>query len=892
MIKFKIGLFLKKMMLFTIAINLIVLTQYGNEKKWEWKQKRVKTMRLTEKIRIDGILDEKSWKMEGVSDFTQSDPDDGKTPTEKTEVWFTYDNDAIYIAARLYDSEPDKIMGLLSRRDEFVDSDYFLLYLDPYYDRRTGFKFAVSPAGSIVDWALHNDGWEDQTWDGVWEAKTKIDTSGWTCEIKIPFDQLRFKKNEKDYVWGINFKRIIKRKNEVVSYSWIPKTESGKVSRFAKLEGIKNINPKKLFEVIPYTLGKAEFTPKEQNNPFKTGKHYMSDFGVDFKYGINNGLTLDLSINPDFGQVEVDPARINLSAGENFYSEKRPFFIEGANIFTFGLGGVSSNFRFGWHSPRFFYSRRIGRAPSGQVDTDGYIQYPLVSKIIGAAKVSGKIGRGWELGFLTAMTSKEYASLDLNGEKSEIEVEPFSNYSVLRIKREFNEGAQGLGFILTSVVRDLKTDLLSESLNKNAFSFGLDGWLFIDKNKDWVMSGWLGTTQVSGTKDKITDLQNSYPHYQQRPDATHLGVDESATSLSGYSGRVVINKQNGNFLFNAAFGLTSPGFDTGDIGFQTNADFINWHILVGYQSFTKWGVIKKWSLLAVTQKSYDFGWNLIGNQQLRFTADLTFTNYWSVTGHLSFNPEHLDNDRSRGGPMIKLQGFTWYEWNINSDSRKKLEFSFGGYQYRSNWGNNADVLNAGIKWKPGSKLNISINSQYKDIKKNSQWIKNLEDSVKIDTYGKRYIFAELDQKTISLSIRFNWLFSPKLSLQAYVQPYISIGSYHHIKELAFPKSYDFNIYGQGNSNISETDTGYHILPGDGGESFMIDNPDFNYKSLRGTIVLRWEYMSGSTLFLVWTQNRTDWTNPGSFDFSRNFSDMINAPGDNIFMLKFSYRFKI
>ncbi len=884
---------MKKIVLFILIYTMVVFLQFGAGKNWKWEQKKVKAVRSTEKIVIDGKLNDKIWNGNSVSGFTQIDPDDGKAPTEKTEVWLAYDDNAIYVAAKMFDSDPNKIIGLLARRDEFVDADYFVLSIDPYYDKRSGFKFAVNPSGSIVDWTLLNDDWDDQSWDGVWEAKTKVDKNGWSCEMRIPFDQLRFKKSaDGQYLWGVNFKRYIRRKNEVVIYSWKPKTESGTVSRFAELEGISGIKPKKLFEMIPYTIGKSEFSPKEEGNPFQTGSNYSADGGVDIKYGITSSLTLDLTVNPDFGQVEVDPASINLSAAENYYSERRPFFIEGANIFSFGRGGSNSNWGANWGNPRFFYSRRIGRSPQGGVDSDGYVRYPDWTSILTAAKVSGKIGKGWNLGFLTALTEREYASVNLEGKNSEIEVEPFSSYSILRVNKQFNEGRQGLGFIATSLSRDLKSTDIQDSLNKNAFSFGIDGWAFLDKKKVWVMTGWLGSSNISGTKERINDVQNSYPHYLQRPGVDHLGVEENVTSLSGYSGRFALNKQNGNFSFNTAIGFISPGFDSTDMGFQWNGDVVNWHIMAGYRSYKKWGLIKNWSINALTQRNYDFGWNLIGDQRLILISNITFTNYWSVYGQMSHNPEVLDKEKTRGGPMMKRQDYTWFDWGINSDRRKSMVFSFGGYHRISNWGNKTNSMNLSLKWKPGSKFNVTVSSSYRLGKEDSQWITNLEDSVKTETYGTRYIFGELDQKTLSFSIRLNWIFSPKLSLQAYIQPYISVGAYNRFKELAMPKTYAFNVYGEEDSQISNSEDGYNIVPGDGGDSFSIDNPDFNYKSLRGTVVLRWEYITGSALYLVWTQNRSDYENPGSFDFGRDFSGMVKAPGDNIFMLKFTYRFKI
>ncbi|MDD8013980.1 MAG: DUF5916 domain-containing protein, partial [Acidobacteriota bacterium] len=567
-------------------------------------ERTVQAQRLTGKVKIDGWLQEADWQKEAIAGFLQRDPDDGKPCSEKTEVWLAYDDHAIYVAARLHDAEPDKIISQLSRRDDFTETDYFMFYVDPLYDRRSGFKFLVNPSGSITDCIMYNDVYDDISWDGNWEAAARIDEQGWAVEMRIPFDQLRFKKKKKgeEYLWGVNFRRDIKRKNERATLVWIPKTESAFVSRFARMEGMRDINPKPLVEVTPYVIGKAKFEQEQAGNPFKTGEKFLANGGADIKVGLSSSLTLDLTLNPDFGQVEVDPAVINLSAAESYYSEKRPFFIEGAQVFKFGSGGSTQNVGADWSNPTLFYSRRIGRAPQGYVDTDGYADYPEWTTIMAAGKLSGTIGEGWKLGFMTALTQREYAEIDLNGARSDWEVEPFANYSALRMQKEFNKGRQGLGLIATSVLRDLRTDDLTFVLNKEAFSLGVDGWTFLDKKKVWVATGWLAGTVVSGSREHIAALQRSFPHYFQRPDADYVELDEEATSLSGLAGRFSLNKQKGNVLFNAALGFISPGFDSRDMGFQSQGDIVNGHLMLGYQSYKKWKFIKEWDLLLFTQR--------------------------------------------------------------------------------------------------------------------------------------------------------------------------------------------------------------------------------------------------------------------------------------------------
>ena len=857
------------------------------------RQKVVKAIRVNEQIQIDGILNEEVWKNEGYSDFVQSDPIDGAEPTEKTIVWIAYDDEAIYIGARLYDSQPELIVKRLGRRDDFLDSDWFIFAVDPYYDRRSGFQFAVNPAGSIVDWTLYNDEWNDNTWDGVWEWGVNIDDKGWSVEIKIPFNQLRFEKKER-YIWGVNFVRIIKRKNERDTFVWIPKEDSGYVSHFAKLIGIENINTGRHIEVLPYTVGQATFSPSQPGNPFQTGKDYLGNIGFDLKVGVKSNLTLDVTVNPDFGQVEVDPAVINLTAYETYYQEKRPFFIEGSNIFNaFGKGGSTMDVNINFASPSFFYSRRIGRPPQGDVTHDGYVNFPDKTTILGAFKLTGKV-KGWNLGFINALTAREYAEIDSNGERFKEEVEPFTYYGVLRLQKEFNEGRQGLGFIATSVIRDLRNKNLEDILNRRAFSLAVDGWTFLDKNKAWVFTGWIGGTFVEGSKTAILRLQKSSLHYFQRPDATHVEVNENATSLKGWSGRFVLNKQKGNFIFNVAIGAISPGFDCNDIGFQFSGfDVINWHLITGYAWLHPGNVFRQFWIAGGTFQNYDFGGNKTWEGCL-IGANGQFLNYWGFDFMFAYNPDTLSKTLTRGGPMAVIPYGYQVNFSISSDSRKPIVLNTFTSVYNRplegyHW--NASLS---LRWKPKSNISISFGPGIYIRNSDIQWVTKRDDPFMVDTYGTRYIFAKIKQKTLFNEIRINWTFTPKLSLQLYLQPFMAIGKYSEFKELAKPRSFDYNIYGEGLSTITYSEDKYTVDPDGPGPApaFSFWNPDFNFKSLRGTMVLRWEYLPGSTLYFVWTQNRADYSHPGQFSFWRDLESLFTAEGDNIFLIKISYRWNI
>jgi hypothetical protein len=852
----------------------------------------VQAMRTKTPVQVDGVLSEDVWTSDGFTGFRQSDPEDGAPASEKTVVWVAFDRGNMYVAARLYDSDPEGIISLLGRRDAEVESDWFVFAVDPYYDKRSGFQFAVNPAGAIQDGTLFNDEGVDMTWDGIWEYAARIDDQGWTVELRIPFHQLHFRKKD-SYTWGVNFFRTIKRKNERTVYSWIPKEESGYVSRFIDLTGISDIHPRRLVEILPYTVARAEYSPAVPDNPFRTGSDYAGNIGFDLKSSLQTHLTMNVSVNPDFGQVEVDPAIINISDQETYYVEKRPFFVEGADIFRFGYGGANVRRNLGWSDPRFFYSRRIGRSPQGYVPISGYVDYPDWATILGAAKITGKMGDGWNLGVMTSLTQREYAGVDNGMDRLSYEVEPFSTYGVVRALKEINGGFQGLGFIATGTWRDLRLESLQSRLPRSAFSFGLDGWTFLDRNRTWVITGWVGGTTVSGSQEAISRLQLSSLHYYQRPDVDYVDFDPDATVLNGWAGRIFVNKQKGSFVFNTALGAMSPGFHAVDLGYHTRGDIINGHVEVGYQSFHSGRTFRNWKVTFATLRSYDFG-GVRTNENFILSATAQLLNYWRGNLYLSYDPNRTSHYFTRGGPLAAYPWGASIRPSITSDNRRRVVLGLFGHYRDHPFGAYNYSFGASVRWKPSSNLSISIAPEYSWRHSVGQYISQVVDPLKVETYGVRYILSNVIQKTASMEIRLNWIFTPRLSLQAYLQPFLGVGDFFNYKELRAALTFEFDSFGEGVSTISR-DAGIYTVDPDGpGPSppFSFRDPDFNLKSLRGTVVLRWEYRPGSTIYVVWTQNRADYSHPGDFDFNRDLSLMLRAPGDDIFLLKVNYRFTL
>ena len=875
-----------------LLLVLFVCTIHKSYAQGDIHFRNIRAMRVHQQITIDGLLSEPAWKKApAITHFTERDPDEGAKPSLKTVVRVLYNNNALFIGARMYDNHPDSIVALLGRRDAHLKSDNFFVYLDPFNDQQTGFYFGLNAGGTLYDGTLFNDVDQDRSWDGIWKGKVHIDKKGWTVEMRIPYSQLRFHK-EKNYVWGIDFKRSISRKNESDFLVYTPKNGNGFVSLFPELVGIHNIKPKQDFEILPYITSKASYLQHDAGNPFIHGSQYNYNVGADIKTSIASNLSLDATINPDFGQVEVDPAVVNLSDVETFFPEKRPFFIEGRNFFDFGLGGVSSHMSFNWSSPTFFYSRRIGRKPQGSVPVADYTNYPDATHIIGAAKITGQLDNNWNVGIMQSVTSVENARYSLNNMIHSVKVAPLTYYGVASVQKQFNDAKQSIGILTTVTDRSFTTGYLPDQLNKSAIVTGIDGWSFLDNDKTWVVSGWTGMSHIDGSQSQMVIIETDPTHYLQRPEFGNNGVDSTATSLTGFAGRVMLSKQKGQFSLNTAFGFIDPHFDINDLGYMRPGNKINYHVSIGY----KWTEPTQWyRYLAINfayATSYDFQGNHTGGGIMQF-GHISFLNYywlhWNAYAQPTYN---VDNRLTRGGPLALGTPGISYGLNLGSDSRKEVVFSVGMHMYTYKSGSHGVGYYSNVQFKPKSNLSINIGPHYSHNLANTQWVGAYADPMAVATYGNRYVYAEMSQHSLSANMRMDWTFTPHLSLQLFAQPLVSSGNYYNYKFLQKPKTYDFLTFGQEGSTYNKKD---NIADPDGNgpaKPIQLDNPDYNYQSLRGNAVLRWEYRPGSRFYLVWTQTRSNDQNLGSFNINDAFSGLINDKPNNIFLLKFSYWFNV
>ncbi len=845
----------------------------------------IRAFRLSSDVRIDGVLDDAAWKRAPNDGLVQHEPSNGARPIHRTDWWIAYDDDALYAAFRCYDSAPDSIDTSVGRRDASLLTDEVYLELDTFNDDRNGYLFVAGAGGYFLDAVLYNDGWWDSSWDAVWSTASEVDREGWCAEMRIPFSQLAFAPGD-EQVWGVNVVRNCKRLQSTDYLFHKPRNESGYVSRYPDLVGISGIAPPSNREGTIYGASKGEYLSAEDGDPFNDGSEYAADVGGDLKWGLTSNLTLNATINPDFGQVEVDPAVVNLSNFETFFPEKRPFFVQDANTFRFGRDGTASNWGFNWTDPMLFYSRRIGRAPQLRVTGDAdHVRTPHGTTILGAAKVTGKVG-GTSLGVLSALTGREHHDLALGDGRSRELAEPLTSYNLVRATRTSDASTHAIGAMFTGTERDLSDARSVSALPRRAYAGGVDGWARLDDDGVWAMRGYVAGSWIEGDADAIAARQRSSLRYLHRPDADHLDYDPSRTSLSGWSSRVMLNKQKGDYSLNTAIGATSPGFEVSDLGFQGRGDIVNTHLAVGRSWDEPRGVLRSRNVNLHTYWTWDFsGLHTGGGAGASFWTE--FTNYWSVNGGVFYNPERNNTTITRGGPVLRRPINREFNVGFSSDRRKAWRLSGFGFGSWGGPGESSAYAELGVEVKPTSALKLSVSPGYTWEHNTSQYVDTIEDAAATSTFGSRYLFADLEYVEASMTFRVDWSFTPRLTLQSYVQPLIAVGDYRGLKQFAEPGTFDFDVYGEtpGSSISHEPGAEYEIDPGDGGDTFTVRDPDFNFKSIRLNTVLRWEYSPGSTFYLVWTRNGTNFDHAGQFDLGRDVGDLMNAPGDDVLLVK-------
>lgn len=862
--------------------------------------------RLQGPLSVDGRLDEAAWQQATpISGFRQFQPDEGQAASLPTEVRILYDDGALYIGARM--SQPGGVAAPLSRRDQLLDAsgdngsfnslttDKLIVSLDPYHNHIDNAWFEVNPAGVKGD---QFNG--DPSWDPIWEAATTVDPQGWTAEMRIPYSQLRFSR-EAAQVWGMQIWRYVDHLNEQDMWAFWQRNAQGGPAFFGDITGLDITHRPRQLEVLPYVVAGGTFEDAASGDPYHDDTRGHVNAGADIKVLLTSNLTLDATINPDFGQVEVDPASLNLSAYETYYDEKRPFFIAGSSAFRFG--GMRCMFCSNSSSLSAFYSRRIGRPPQlvGVVqDGSTYADVPDNTAILAAAKITGRTRGGYTLGVLNALASQEtarYLPVGGGGERSQV-VEPLTNYFVGRVEKDLNQGSTRIGGILTSTTRSMTDGVVSDRLHSHAEAVGLD-WRQYWRAREYSWMGGVLFSSVAGSPEVIARTQQSSAHYFQRPDRGVTGdglfgvrYDPGATALRGYGVYTRVGKDGGTFLWEGMANIRSPGFEVNDLAFLGRADYLwfNGNVAGNWTTPTDWYRSIFTSLGGATQVNYDGDrtWS-----QVQAYYGMEFPNYWNLRLFGIRNFPSYDDRLTRGGPVVRRAGFDMVHAQVSTDARRAAVFDLSLEVARGiDAPTRSFTIHPGVALKPASNVFIQLSPTYARDESDAQYITAIPDPAATAFHGMRYIFGFVKTRTMSLDTRINWTFTPNLTLQLYAQPFIASGDYTSFREFARPRGIEKHDFGSdvGTATYDAGANSYHIDPDGVGAAapFTLENPDFTTTSLRGTAVLRWEYRPGSTLFFVWTQRRSGYDTVGDFDFGSAPSAILDGEPTNVFQVKATY----
>ena len=831
-------------------------------------------------IRIDGTLDEQVWETApAVTEFVQAEPNEGDPPTDRMEVRFVYDDSALYVGARMFSADP--VQAPLTRRDDGGQAQSIQIELDTYFDRRTAYMFGVTAAGVRLDHYHPTDDENDSDpeYDPVWQARTVVTEDGWTAELWLPFAQLRFSERS-ERVFGLNIKRNVPSRNAEVYWALVRRTESGWASRFGELRGIEGVAPRGRLEILPYVAGSSRIAgDRDPGDPFDDGKNLGGRVGADLKYGLGSNLTLDVTFNPDFGQIEADPAEVNLTVFETIFSERRPFFLEGNNVLTAG-------------TINYYYSRRIGGRPTGSASGD-YVERPETATIVGAAKLTGRLASGTSVGFLGAVTDGEFARTSSGGLLGRTRVEPRTGWGVARVIQEIGDQGSTVGAHLTVVHRGMAPDApLAAVLSRNAVTAGADTQIQLaDRTYELLFN--VGVTHIDGEPDAIAGYQRRPSHLLQRVDLPVTWYDPTRRSINGLQATGRIDKVAGrHWLWNTNVMIESPAFEPSDFGRLNFAGDVNVRAQLTYRETVPGRVFRAYSFNgSLGQYSY-FDRTLGNRYTLGGTGNFTFLNFWSTRFAVSRFFRGLDAQLTRGGPVMGVPLGWSAGWSVRNRAGSQTQWSAGADYQANELGDRTWGAEASLSVRPSSSLQLSVEPTYSNEHGtratfsgpiNKQYLTTLAGG-RPETFGKRYVFGFPDRTTLSMQMRMSYTFKPDMTLDIYAEPFAASGRYLAFGETLARGAPTLRVYGEDGTAIERRADGSYLVT-DGEATFTLPNRDFNVRSFRSNVVLRWEWRPGSTLFVVWQQNRESRVSEGRHVGLGDLFDSLTATGDNIFAVK-------
>ena len=827
-------------------------------------------------IRVDGRLDDEAWqKATPITDFIQTEPVEGAPPTDAMDVRIAYDDDVLYVGARMF-SRDGRIQAPMGRRDSDDQAEHFLVAFDTFLDRRTAVVFGVTASGVRIDRYHSSDNEDsfDSGFDPVWRAETSVSGDQWTAELWIPFSQLRFNPRD-DLRWGLNLYRFRPTLDEADYWIMIPRTVRAWSSRFGELSGINGVVPPRRIEALPYVAGGSTVTAnRDINNPFDDGKNLEGRVGADIKMGLGPNLTLETAVNPDFGQVEADPAEVNLTAFETRFPEKRPFFTEGAQLFNIG-------------HPNFYYSRRIGARPIGPASGE-YVDYPTQNTIIAAAKLTGRLQSKTSLGFIGAVTDDEEAQIAGGGiaERRSVKVAPHAYHFVGRMLQEFGPSASTAGFIVNYMHRDFdEGSALADLYSRNALAAAGHTLLrFNGGQYEFRASG--GGSFLNGSEKAVERWQRSSSHYAQRPDRDYARLDPTKTSLAGWSIQMNFDKVSGrHWLWGANTKIDSENFEVNDLAQLNGADGWMTNANVRWRETQPGRVFRNYQFQVDVQTDTTLR-GLMQSGRVRGSVNATWLNYWTSSVNFSRDMPTTSVSLTRGGPlMARGPGYTF---NLSFGNRASSRTRISGSVNRHINDDGADVkrVQGTFSMRPGPRWQFSVSPFYDRVTEPQQYISTLSGG-RADTYNTRYVFAFIDRSTMSMEYRLGLTLKPDVNLDIYAEPFAASGHYYDYGELLSPASRERLKYGTGNTALTINPDGSQVVT-DGGATINLRNRDFNTLSFRSNVVLRWEWRTGSTLYVVWQQDRAGSEIVGSRVGINDAFRSLTAPGPNIFLIKTSF----
>lgn len=792
---------------------------------------------------LDGRDDEAAWRTAPLIDgFRQFAPAEDAPTAFRTTTRVIYDAKNIYVFVRAYDPHPDSIVSLLSRRDVRTNSDQIKILFDAYHDGRTGVELMVNPAGVQRDAAMHSDNVEDMSWDGVWDVAARIDSLGWTAEFSVPFSQLRFNAAN-EHTFGFGVWRDITRHSQRDSWPVYRGSRSTLVSQLGALTGIRGIGGGHRVELLPYTV------TKNITRRTATGWDHPQEItaGADLKVGLGSALTASATMNPDFGQVEADPALLNLSAFEVRFEERRPFFLEGNALFR--CSGPCEG---------LFYTRRVGRTPQLRTSAAD----PAFTTILGAAKVTGRIGKGISIGISEAITRRE---IGFRGNT----IEPQTNYFAARVVKEMRGGRSQFGVMVTDMRRNLDS-VTKPVLRSDASVLLMQGFHRFAQDR-YEVSGYAGAVGVNGSPQAIALTQRSSVHFWQRPDHERT-YDPTRTGMTGGVVALGAQKLAGSLRYSSNWRFASAGMEANDLGFVILVNDMSIRNSLTKQTLRP---TRHFRRLSATM-SNETHWTTGGTQSgASVTGSLTgeLRNFW--TTHLMLTTFDIGGARcvacARGGPALRQSAERMVVASMGGDARRIFTptMSFVG-SIGDEGRSNARTVSLGGDLRLASQYSMSLAASWEDRIDDQQWIGNYG-AFRSDT--THFTFARLDQSTVTLTARANWTATPRLSLQIYAQPFITSGNFSDWRELAAPTAKAY------------ADRYAPYRPGSAPTGF-------NFRQFNSNAVLRWEYRPGSTLFFVWQQGRASNDANGEFRLVRDYRDLFRAHPDNTLLIKASYWFNL